>query len=410
MKSAPTYDCLKRFRLTRPTRKFFSLDDQDIVRAPEIAGAHAQHADIGAADGAGQLDAGVDRHLLAAKETDLPAEKRVHVGAGRGNASRRFRARAREAEDTRPLQEERSLLGKQHGEARQVDLARVDFRFAEVGVDGRGQLQAGRDVVEHVEAGLAVAVAPAAGAQQPPREERADVETDPLRQADEIGDLARLRHLVELRVQPRAGPAVLLQLSIDVPGDVEAPHRLSGRKAQALERNRELRDPSLVGAPGAHVPDRVPLGVQLSARDEAVHERARRIGREVERAALVAERVEQDLDAVVGGEAGIARHLRADDPPGLGVVRDDADVEVVAVVQQRDLGSFRRRPPGQRLPLNQVANLRRHAPDRLVQHAVDGDGLGDRGHDRRARGLRRRQSPGRATRLSTKVSAAAAWD
>ena len=185
---------------------------------------------------------------------------------------------------------------------------------------------------------LAADVQPAAG------EKRADVEADALRQAREVGDLARLGQLIELRIQTSARPAVLLQLSIDVAGDVEAPHRPPGRKAQALERNRELRDPSLVRASGAHVPDGVPVSVQLSTGDQAVHERPRRIGREVERAALIAKGVEQDLDAVVGGQAGVARHLRADDPPRLGVVRDDADVEVVLVVQERDVGSFRRRP------------------------------------------------------------------
>ena len=39
-------------------------------------------------------------------------------------------------------------------------------------------------------------------------------------------------------------------------------------------------------------------------------------------------------------QAAVARHLRADDPVRFGVVGDDADVEVVVVVQQRDLGAF----------------------------------------------------------------------
>jgi hypothetical protein len=131
-----------------------------------------------------------------------------------------------------------------------------------------------------------------------------------------------------------------------VTGDVETPHRPPGREAEALERNRELGDPSLGRAPGPHVPDRVPLGVQLAAGDQAVHQRARRIGREIERAAPIPEGIEQDLDAVVGGEAAITRHLRADDAPRFGVVRHDTDVKVIGVVQERDDGAFRRRPPG----------------------------------------------------------------
>ena len=81
----------------------------------------------------------------------------------------------------------------------------------------------------------------------------------------------------------------------------------SGGEAEALEGNRELRDPALSRAPRAHVPDGVPLGVQLAVGErQAVDERARRIGGEVEGAALVAEGVEQDLDAVVG-RAGCRR-------------------------------------------------------------------------------------------------------
>ena len=94
-----------------------------------------------------------------------------------------------------------------------------------------------------------------------------------------------------------------------------------GRKAQALERNGKLRDPALARARRSNVPDRIPLGVQVTVgKHQSVDERARRIGRKVEGTALIAERVEEDLDAIVGVEAAVARHLRADDALRLGVV------------------------------------------------------------------------------------------
>ena len=109
----------------------------------QVAGAHVEHADVGAADRAGQLDAGVDRHFLSAEQADLAAEERKHVGAGRGNAARRGSGPVlAKLKTPAPSRKNDALLGKQQREARQVDLARVDFGFAEVGVEGRGQLQA----------------------------------------------------------------------------------------------------------------------------------------------------------------------------------------------------------------------------------------------------------------------------
>jgi hypothetical protein len=218
---------------------------------------------------------------------------------------------------------------------------------------------------------------------------------DPLRQAHKIRNLARLGDLIELRVQTSTRPTALLELSIDVAGDVESPHGLPGREAQALEGNRELRDPSLVCASGACVPDSVPVSVQLSTRDHAIYEGPGWIRREIERAALVPKGVEENLDAIVGGQAGIARHLRADDTPRLGVVRDDADIEMISVVQERDVGSFRRRPTGYGLSLDQITDFRGRTPNRLVQYAINCDGFRRDGHDGRPR------DPVRRSRLLT---------
>jgi hypothetical protein len=94
------------------------------------------------------------------------------------------------------------------------------------------------------------------------------------------------------------------------------------------------------------------------------------IGREVERAALIAKGVEEEFDAVVGVQRGVARHLRSDDAAWIGIERDDADVEVVVVSQQGDRSGFGGRLPRIGLALNEVTDRRRRAPVGLVQAAV----------------------------------------
>ena len=81
----------------RPTKKFLPST------AGQVAGADVEHADVGAADRAGQLEAGVDRHLLAAEQADLAAEEREHVGAVDRDAAGRLRSGAGEAEDAGAL-------------------------------------------------------------------------------------------------------------------------------------------------------------------------------------------------------------------------------------------------------------------------------------------------------------------
>jgi hypothetical protein len=71
----------------------------------EIPGAYGQQANVGAANGSGELDAGIDRHFHPAQQTDLTAEERIDVGAGGGNAARWLGAGTCKAEDTGPLQE-----------------------------------------------------------------------------------------------------------------------------------------------------------------------------------------------------------------------------------------------------------------------------------------------------------------
>jgi hypothetical protein len=65
------------------------------------------------------------------------------------------RPAAPEVENTAPFEEEVALLGKQHGEARQIDLLLVDFYLCEVGVVRQIRCEVGRDAVFRVDAQIA---------------------------------------------------------------------------------------------------------------------------------------------------------------------------------------------------------------------------------------------------------------
>ena len=211
-----------------------------------------------------------------------------------------------------------------------------------------------------------------------------------MRQAFEIRDLARFGDLEELCLKTCPRPAVLLQLALNGATDVEAPDGLARREAQGLERDGEFRAPPIVGSRGSHDPDAVPVVVRLTVRKhQAVDHGAGRIGREVERVALVAERVEHDAQPVIGVQTRVPRHLRRQDAAGLRVVTHDADVEVVLVVEQRDFSPLRGHCAGHRDSLDQIANLRRLPPRRLVQRPIDDNLRADRRYDGRSDRVRR---------------------
>ena len=155
VKMPPTYDCSKKFRFTRPTKNCSSSAIVAPLAVSSSPRPDPQDAHLGSSHGAHQLDAGIERYFLSADQPDLPAEERIDIRAGAGNAAGRFGTRARKAEDTGPLEEERALLRKQQRKARQIDLTRVHFGFAEVGIEGCREPQARRDAVEEIETGLA---------------------------------------------------------------------------------------------------------------------------------------------------------------------------------------------------------------------------------------------------------------
>ena len=267
----------------------------------------------------------------------------------------------------------------------------VDLGLPEVRVDGGGQPETRREAVEQVEAGLAVDIVSAGAAQVEPApcHERAKVKTDPLRQVAQLCDLSSLGHLKKLGFEAGSGPSVVFELSINVASDVEAPHACAGRKAEALERNRKFSHPSVVRPARAHLPDGIPVGIEFSVRKgKAVDQRAGRVGCKVEGAALIAERIEHDLDAIVGVQPCIASHLCADDRIGLRVVSVNAYIEIVGVAQERDVGPLTWRLARVRLPLDEIADRRGGFPFRFVESAVDRNRTGYRGNGRGPHGDR----------------------
>ena len=95
----------------------------------------------------------------------------------------------------------------------------------------------------------------------------------------------------------------------------------------------------------------------------------------------VVEGVNENLNAIVVREIGVARHLRADDLVRGRVVAHHADVKILAVVKQPHLCRLARFFTLTRLALEHLPDWCNRFPIRLVQDAIDGDSRSGPGHD-----------------------------
>ena len=101
----------------------------DLRRDDGIARLYVEQCEIPFADSAVEFDAGSDRDLSAVEKADVAAEK--------GNELRSFTDEAKtEIVLIGAFEKEGTLFGKEKREAREIDLARVDFGFGEVSVGG----------------------------------------------------------------------------------------------------------------------------------------------------------------------------------------------------------------------------------------------------------------------------------
>src|SRR5262249_43360127 len=148
------------------------------------------------------LSAGEDRHCLAVDEADAAAEVRDDV---------LVEAEA-EREDVVALDEERPLLGKELGEARQVRAPRIDFGFREVGVHRAGREDVRADALADVEARLELPIRVRVGRWNPAaaRDRGTDRESEAEIEVRQIGQQARAARLRDLILTIRRRPAIRL--------------------------------------------------------------------------------------------------------------------------------------------------------------------------------------------------------
>ena len=156
MYAAPTCD----WRI----KPVFQPRDREVLadKAVIVAGPHVEDADVLARKLAGRFRAEQDFLLVAGiAEADAAAEERVddqiraEVRVVLAVVPAGARARAREVEEGRAVEEEIAFLRIEQREARQVHLALVDLRLREVGIDRQVRAERRRRVVEEVNAGLA---------------------------------------------------------------------------------------------------------------------------------------------------------------------------------------------------------------------------------------------------------------
>ena len=92
---------------------------------------------------------------------------------------------------------------------------------------------------------------------------------------------------------------------------------------------------------------------------------------------IVVEGVEQQEDRIGVPQFGITAVLGDDDIFGLGIETDDAEVEVVVVVPDADLGFFRRGPSLVGVLLGETGRGLNELPQRLVDQSVELGRLGE---------------------------------
>ena len=130
-------------------------------------------------------------------------------------------------------------------------------------------------------------------------------------------------------------------------------------------------------------PHAVPIPIEASRRlKHAVLAAAVGIDLEVVAGSFVVERIQIDADRIVPSQGAALNHLPRADLLGLAIPHSRGDVEIVAVVEDIDLGEFAGRAMIHRRVLVHVVHGRRAFPHRIIQHAVD---------HRRGRGARDRQ-------------------
>ena len=321
----------------------------------------------------------------------LPGQ--FHGRHGRGDLARVDQV-VRRPEQLCAVEEERALLRKEQCGARIVgELRRIGFDLREIGIHRSVQREVRRDAPPHVAAELrpvrvirpAIAGRQAVGLR---RDDRVEIEDEAAAEIGQPVERARLREEGALRAQ-RGRPAVFLSAALHAPRDVEAPRlHACGGKTGGLERDRDLdlvavvrhapfRFVDVVGrevgrlAPALERAERGRAAVARAFHERAVGLNPERIDGEHQRLASVVERVQKDLDRVVGVDAVAAGERRVNRSRRR--LRADAEIDGRRRVEDQDLRDVLRLPAIDRRVLREAGQSRRVAPRRVVEHTVDGD-------------------------------------
>ena len=204
----------------------------------------------------------------------------------------------------------------------------------------------------------------------------------------EAVERAGLREERALGAQRRR-PAVLVPAALHAPDDVDRPrlHAVGG-ETQRLERDRDLDLVAFVGDASLRVVDVVGRQVGdlasalqpaeqgaaavVAALDQrAVCLNAQRVDAEDQRLASVVERIQENLNRIVGVDA-VAVGERGMDRAG-GGVRLDSEVDRGRRVEDEDFGRVLGGAAVDRRVLREVGEPHRLLPHRFVEDAVDGD-------------------------------------
>ena len=276
-----------------------------------------------------------------------------------------------------PSRKKSRWFGEEQREARQVDLTLIHFGLGEIGVDREDRTEERRRVVEEVNAGVTVAIERTlAAAGRGLRSEEAvglDVEAEPLRDVADAGDVPGVGHAPQALVARPPHPDRVFVLAPHRALEVHAPGVAVGVEVQRAERDFDFERPPDVAAPGAGVPDAVPLAIVADRAEQRVGHEAGGIHLEEITRACVEEGVDRPHEPIVRGQPLIASPLIPEPPIRFRVEGGDAEVEPVAVVGDADFGRFGGGASVVGVYLNEIGRRDGALPDRLVEDTIECD-------------------------------------
>src|SRR5690349_4267026 len=279
-----------------------------VVRLVAATRLRVQHAHLPRPEPTVHATAGEDRHGRAARvEPDAARIEELHP------------PRRPEVEEPTRFQEEPALLREEERKPGQVDHLLIGLHLREVRADREIRRQRWRYAYLRIHAALRAeeargglsADAVVLGFHGAPEDVRVQLDITRPVQGAQVDDRPLLVEMIQPLGATVGLPQVFLVLPADEPPHVEPePHVGPRVKPQGEQRNAEFRRPPGAISRYGHIPDPVPVFIQVvDARELGVPHGAVWIRGEQERAASVAVAVDQQLDVVVTREICISAKL-----------------------------------------------------------------------------------------------------